>query len=243
MSETKYLTDTATRQEHLSDLSDWLNVQINVWSREFKQHHSPDDRIKLAVYEAAMALLKGYVDSFTKDIPTDVEEPKIERARLGEIDTRYNHLVTLMMMWRDAAEFIKNNNVGKIIPTADLNKIRMFEKTVEIVEIYQENLTGEFDYAGVSKTYPSFKDGQARLLRTVLDDAGKAGLVANKKRLLNAANEKAQGEKEVEGEITLAKGQIPSKDEEDSPRIPDAKGHTGSSQDPDSDEPGFASVT
>lgn len=242
MSETKNLSDKASRQEHLSDLSDWLNVQINVWSREFKLHHSPDDKIKLAVYEAALGLLKGYVDSFTKDIVTDVEEPKIDRARLGEIDTRYNHLVTLMEMWRDAAEFVKDHHVGKIIPTADLNKIRMFEKTVEIIEIYQENMTGEFDYTGVSKTYPSFKDGQARMLRTVLDEAGKAGLVANKKRLLDAANEKVETEKATQGESTLAKGQVPSKGEDDNSNRPDAQGATGGNKDADSDE-GYASVT
>lgn len=233
MNETKYLSDKATRQEHLSDLSDWLNVQINIWAREFRTHHSPDDKLKLAVYEAALGLLKGYVDSFTKDIVTDVEEPKIERERLGDVDTRYNHLVKLLEMWREASEFIRDHHVGKIIPTTDLNKIRMFDKTVEIVEIYQEAMAGEFDYVGVSRTYPSFKDGHARLLRPVADEAGKAGLAANKKRLLDAANEKAEVEKEDEREEALAAGQVPFKNEEDSPRVSDPKGHTGSNEDTD----------
>ena len=55
---TKYLSDKATRQEHLADLAEWLNIQINVWAREFRQHHSPDDKLKLAVYEAALSLVK-----------------------------------------------------------------------------------------------------------------------------------------------------------------------------------------
>lgn len=230
MSEIKYLSDRATRQEHLSDLSDWLNVQVTIWAREFRTHHSPDDKVKLAIYEAALKLLTGYVDSFTKDIVTDVEEPRIEREKLGDVDTRYNHLTTLLEMWRDAAEFIKDHNVGKIIPTSDLIKIKTFEKTIEIVEIYQEAMTGEFDYHGVSRTYPSFKDGSARLLRSVLDDAGKLGIAANKKRLLDAANEKVEVETEKEN---LAKGQVPSKTEDDTPRVPDAKGATGGGQESD----------
>ncbi len=239
MNEIKYLSDKATRQEHLSDLLDWMNVQSNVWAGEYKRHHSPDDKVKLAVYEAAIKLLKGYVDSFTKDIVTDVEEPKIERERLGDIDTRYSHLTTLMEMWRDATEFIREHSVGKITPTADLNKIRMFNKTIEIVEIYQENMTGEFDYPGVSRTYPSFKDGSGRLLRPVCDEAYKAGVASNKKRLLDAANEKIEVEKETEG--IPSKGQTPSKNEDE--RILSDTQETARNDENSEGDAGLSSVT
>lgn len=229
----KLLSDKATRQEHLSDLLDWMTVQSNIWSREFKLHHSPDDKLKLGIYEAAIGLLKGYVDSFTKDIVTDVEEPKVERERLGDVDTRYTHLVTLMEMWRDAAEFIKDHHVGKIVPTVDQNKIRMFEKTVEIVEIYQEGLVGEFD----GRPYPSFKDGHGRLLRTICNEAYVAGVAANKKRLLDAANEKVETEKTTEGEEAVGEGESPSKNKDDSPRSPDTQGSQGGGED---SEEGFS---
>ncbi len=255
------LDEKATRQEHLSDLADWMNVQVNIWAREYKLQHSPDDKLKLAVYEASLGLLKGYVDSFTRDVPAEAGEPKIVRERLGDVDTRYNHLVSLMELWRDAVELMKEQHVVgshqtegetffeydknekteptlilKIVPTADIKQIRLFEKTIEIVEIYQESLAGEFDLPGVSKTYPSFKDGSTRLLKPACEEAFKLGVAANKKRLLDAANEKAKVEEETEGQGPLAKGQVPAKDEDEfKPRHP--KEIEGGDQD---DEPGFS---
>jgi hypothetical protein len=235
MSGVKYLNDVATRQEHLSELAEWLGAQVNVWAREFKNHHSPDDKLKLAVYEAALKLLKGYLDSFTTDIVTDVEEPKVERERLGDVDTRYNHLVTLMEMWRDAAEFIKNHHVGKIVPTSDLNKIRMFEKTVELIEVYQESMAGEFNYPGVSRTYPGFKDGQARLLRPVLEEAERLGIAANKKRLLDAANEKIESAEETEG----ASGTVEGRQVSGETTAPDSRGNPRNEQTTEDDDCSF----
>lgn len=256
------LDEKATRQEHLSDLADWMNIQINIWAREYKAHHSPDDKLKLAVYEASLGLLKGYVDSFTKDIPVEAGEPKIVRERLGDVDTRYNHLVTLVEMWRDAVELMKEHYVVgthtiagetfyeydqhekveptlilKIVPTADVKKIRLFEKTIEIVEIYQESLVGEFELPGVSKTYPSFKDGAGRLLKPVCEEAFKLGVAANKKRLLDAANEKTQIEEEEQGQGSVAAGQVPSKDEDEFKPVPHPPENENGNQD---DEPGFA---
>ena len=225
MSDLKYLTDKATRQEHLSELLDWISARVTIWAREYKQHKAEQDRAELRAHESTVKLLKGYLDSFTKDIVTDVEEPKIEREKLADVDTRYNHVVTLMEMWRDAAEFIRNEYVGKITtPTPALTKIKMFEKAVDIVRTYEETLAGVFKSG--ARQYPAYRDGMPRVLKSCLDEAGKAGVMANKKRLLDEANE-------VE-----AKTEVP-KEEDDDKVLSDTAGATGGSQDPE-DEAGYA---
>ena len=61
---TKFLTDEATRQEHLSDLLDWITARANIWAREYKQHKAEQDRTELIAHDSTVKLLKGYLDSF-----------------------------------------------------------------------------------------------------------------------------------------------------------------------------------
>ena len=129
-------------------------------------------------------------------------------------------------MWRDAAEFIRDQYVGKIaIPTPVLTKVRMFEKAVDIVRNYQENLAGVFKDG--SRQYPAYRDGMSRVLKPWLDEAGKVGVMANKKRMLDEANE------------AEAKAEVPPKEEDDDRVLSDTAGATGGSQDPE-DGAGYA---
>lgn len=216
------LTDRGTRQEHLSDLADWIQVKINVWTTEFKTHHAADDKIRVKQFEKAAALVKGYVDSFTVAVVTDVDEPKIERERLSNVDTRYEHIVILLEMWRDAVEFIREQYVGKIaLPTPVQRKINEFEKTISIVETYQESLAGDNypSYSGDGKTLTA---AAARLLRSVCDETGKIGIAANKKRLIDAANETPEGEEKERGpSLAEDKAEASAQGSENSGRIPD----------------------
>lgn len=222
----KFLTDEATRQEHLSDLLEWMNVRVNIYAREYKTHKAEQDRIELVIYENTIQLLKGYLDSFTKAVVTDVEEPKIKRDSLADVNTRYEHLVSLAEMWRDAAVSLRDQYVGKIaIPLKALGQIRKFEKAVNVIEIHQEGLAGLF----ASRQYPAYKDGAARVLKAALEEAERAGVTANKKRLLDEAQE------------AEAKAGIPPKEQDDDKILSDTQEATGSGQKPDDeDEAGYA---